>query len=104
MKIFKFYDTCSILQKADYLFQDEENIVISSITLEELENIKTSANKGPDVKAAARKVTRTLEEHDGEYELEIYQQKYEKDIGQHHIFNSCACVLLGAFFLLRAGA
>ena len=80
MKTFKFYDTCSILQKADYLFQDDENIVISSITLEELENIKTSAHKGPDVKAAARKVTKTLELHDGEYGLEIYQQKYEKDI------------------------
>ena len=73
MKNFKFYDTCSILAKADYLFQDDENIVISSITLEELENIKTSALKGPDVKAAARKVTRALEEHDGEYKLEIYQ-------------------------------
>lgn len=80
MKTFKFYDTCSILAKADYLFQDDENIVISSITLEELENIKTSALKGPDVKAAARKVTRALEEHDGEYQLEIYKQKYEKDI------------------------
>ena len=58
MKKFKFYDTCSILLKANFLFQDEENIVISSVTLEELENIKTSATKSLDVKAAARAVTR----------------------------------------------
>lgn len=80
MKTIKFYDTCSILLKADYLFQEKEEIAISSITLEELEDIKTSAFKSPDIKAAARKVTRQLELHDGEYELEIYQQKYEKDI------------------------
>ena len=80
MKKFKFYDTCSILLKADFLFQDEENIVISSVTLEELENIKTSATKSLDVKAAARAVTRQLEAHSGAFEIEVYYQKYEKDI------------------------
>ena len=79
-KIFKFYDTCSILLKADFLFQDDENIAISSVTLEELEGIKTSATKSLEVKAAARAVTRQLEMHSGEFEIEIYYQKYEKDI------------------------
>ena len=39
----RFYDTCSLLKKVDNLF-DEENFVISSVTLKELESIKTSIN------------------------------------------------------------
>lgn len=85
MKIYNFYDTCSILLKADYLFQQEENIVISSVTLEELENIKTAYNKSADIKAAARKVTQALEKHDGEYEIEIYLQKYDKEIEKFNL-------------------
>ena len=34
----RFYDTCSLLKKVDSLF-DEENFVISSVTLKELESI-----------------------------------------------------------------
>ena len=46
-----FYDTCSLLSKANTLFTDnEERFVISSITLEELENIKTSTKKDNEVK------------------------------------------------------
>ena len=41
----KFYDTSSLLLKADTLFEDNEYFAISSITLEELEHIKASANK-----------------------------------------------------------
>ena len=40
---FKCYDTCSLLEQAGHLFEtDEYSLVITSITLEELENIKTS--------------------------------------------------------------
>ena len=39
----KFYDTCSLLLGLDDIFN--EPFVISSITLEELEHIKTSAHK-----------------------------------------------------------
>ena len=67
----KFYDTCSLLKKVDTLF-DEGKFAISSITLEELENIKTSANKDPDVKYAARKLIHILDEHYDEYDLHIY--------------------------------
>ena len=42
--VFKFYDTCSLLLKANEMW-DENHLVISSITLEELENIKTHKNK-----------------------------------------------------------
>lgn len=42
-KIYKFYDTSSLLLAQDNLFKDENiRVVISSITLNELEHIKTS--------------------------------------------------------------
>lgn len=74
---YKFYDTCSILLKAGTLFEDEEdNIVLCSITLEELENIKTSTNKDPDTKYAARKVLHDLENHFDAYRLIVYKDEY----------------------------
>ena len=63
--IYKFYDTCSLLLKANHLWDEDCEIVLSSITLEELEHIKTSANKDPDVKFAARKLIKELDEHFG---------------------------------------
>ena len=66
----KFYDTCSLLLKAGHVFDEQDTtLVISSITLEELENIKTSSRKDNDVKFAARKLTHELDEHFGEYEI-----------------------------------
>lgn len=61
MITYHFYDTCSLLLKANDLFNDpSEHIIISSITLNELENIKTSSVKDPDVKYCARKLLHTL--------------------------------------------
>ena len=71
--IYKFYDTSSLLLKAGNLFDDEEHIVISSITLEELENIKTSANKDLEVKHAAREILRQLDQHPFNYEVWIFK-------------------------------
>lgn len=72
MKTYKFYDTCSLLLKVDTLFEEENPIVISSITLNELENIKTSFNKDPDVKYAARRLLHMLAEHPEAYEVHIF--------------------------------
>ena len=36
--IYKFYDTCSLLLKVDNLWEEDSTLVLSSITLEELEN------------------------------------------------------------------
>ena len=58
----RFYDTCSLLKRVDRLFdEDNEKFIISSVTLNELENIKTSANKDVDTKFAARKLLHLLD-------------------------------------------
>ena len=72
--IYKFYDTCSLLLKVDNLWEEDTTLVLSSITLEELEHIKTSVNKDPDVKFAARKLIHELDTHYGSYEVIIWNQ------------------------------
>ena len=74
---YKCYDTCSLLEQAGHLFDsDEFTLVISSITLEELEKIKTSGKKDPDVKYAARKVLTDMDEHYGAFEIVLYNDSY----------------------------
>ena len=70
-----FYDTCSLLSKANTLFTDnEERFVISSITLEELENIKTSTKKDNEIKQAARKVLHLLHDNLDKYDIHIFTE------------------------------
>lgn len=75
MMIYKFYDTCSLLLKASHLF-DEENVqvVISSISLQELEDIKTANNKDAEIKYSARKLLNTLNENPDAYEIWIFKE------------------------------
>ena len=68
----KFYDTCSLLKRVDNLFEDNEVFMISSITLNELENIKTAANKDVDTKFAARKLLHLLDENPERYIVKIF--------------------------------
>lgn len=82
----KFYDTSSLLLKADTLFEDNEYFAISSITLEELEHIKTSANKDADVKYSARKLINSLNNHMGEYEVVFFNEDMAKPIVKAGIF------------------
>ena len=72
---YKFYDTCSLIMKANHLWEEDSVMVISTITLEELEHIKTAANKDADVKFAARKVVHELDEHYGDYKVVIWNHE-----------------------------
>ena len=71
---YNFYDTSSLLLKASTLFDTEEHIVISSITLQELEEIKSNRNKSPDIKFAARRLLFTLDQHPQAYEVVIFKE------------------------------
>ena len=65
-----FYDTnvllCNSLQSLDKYFY------LSSITIEELENIKTSSHQDDDIKYKARKAIRWLSQHEDQYEVIQY--------------------------------
>lgn len=68
---FKFYDTSSLLVMGSELFNSR--FAISSITLEELELIKVSANKDSDIKYAARQLLNQLYHNIDKYDVIIYQ-------------------------------
>lgn len=76
----KFYDTCALLQLGEKAFG--EKFIISSITLEELEHIKTSAHKDNDTKLAARDVTRRLASN-GNYKVIQYKKRYSWNLAWH---------------------
>lgn len=63
----KFYDTCAILADCS----DLNNAIISSKTIEELEEIKTSAHKSDDVKFAARVATRAIKDNNDKIEVVV---------------------------------
>ena len=66
----KFYDTNAILKLQDKIF--EEDFIISSVTLQELEHIKVSRNKDDHVKYEARKVLHLLDDNSDKYEVVVY--------------------------------
>ena len=63
----RFFDTCSLL--ADY--SDLSDVVISSKSLEELENIKTSSHKDNDIKYRARMAVRAIVEQKPEVAIVV---------------------------------
>lgn len=75
-----FYDTCSLLAAGESLFETDEPFLISSITLKELERIKTASNKDADVKYSARLLLHLLEENPDKYEVVLHNLNYEDAI------------------------
>ena len=71
-----FYDTNACLELQDKIF--ESPFVISSKTLEEIENIKTSDYKDADIKYKARKLTRLLDSNYDKYQVAIVYQDNDK--------------------------
>lgn len=68
----KFYDTCSFLADLNNKELFSEQFYISSITLHELESIKTSKNKPNELVYAARKLSHLLDEHYGDFDVIVY--------------------------------
>lgn len=91
----KFYDTNAILSLLDDVFGGE-TFYISSVTLEELEHIKTSNNKDAEVKYQARRATHLLDEHDSEFEIVTYKYDMSENVALSGVeitndIKICAC-------------
>ena len=74
----KFYDTNAILKLQDKIF--EEDFIISSVTLQELEHIKVSRNKDDQVKYEARKALHLLDDNLDKYDVVVYDNAIENYI------------------------
>ena len=73
MTMNKFYDTSSLLLITSSLSKIEDNIIISSITLQELENIKISSHKDPHIKYAARQLLQWFDKNPDKYTCIVYK-------------------------------
>ena len=71
-------DTNAILDLQDKMFEDD--FCISSISLQEMENIKTSGRKDEETKYKARKALHLLDENKDKYEVVIYTTAMENYI------------------------
>lgn len=78
----KFYDTCALLNLQEKAFQSEVKFLISNITLQELENIKTSSTKDEEVKWEARQLLHLLNKYPDKYEVVIYKENYNKELSR----------------------
>jgi hypothetical protein len=80
-EIIYFYDTSALLGGAPI----EENTYISSIVLDELEHIKTSAQKDESVKFQARALVRRLMKEQN-FKHEVFSQEALEKIMKNHRF------------------
>lgn len=81
----KFYDTSALLKKVDTLFETGEKFAISSVTLDELENIKTASNKDADIKYSARKLLREMDSHINDFDIVLFEDRMLKPIIKIHL-------------------
>lgn len=70
----KFYDTCSLLDLQNEVFKSK--FYISNFTITELEQIKTSGTRDEETKWKARQLIRLLQEHEGEYDIILYDPSW----------------------------
>ena len=73
MKNYYVFDTSSLILEAYTLFENYQNIVIPSICLTELEYIKTSADKDPEIKQAVRNLLDLLDKNPDLYEIHLFR-------------------------------
>ena len=78
----KFYDTCALLQMQEKAFRSETKFLISNITLQELESIKTSGAKDEEIKWKARQILHFLNKYEDQYEVIIYKENYNKELNR----------------------
>ena len=95
----KFYDTCALLKKQNNLF-DDGRFMISSITLKELESIKTSNSKDEDTKLAARRILFLLDTNPDKYEVSIFQTAFLNKLLTYEVNNDLkilSCALANSY-------
>ena len=92
-----FYDTNACLELQDKIF--ESPFVISSKTLEEIENIKTSDRKDADIKYKARRLARLLDSNSDKYQVAITYQDNNKTIDNFNLSPSPDTIILSGAYV-----
>jgi PhoH-like ATPase len=77
-----FFDTCSLLNLQEEAFKSETKFYISSVTLHELENIKTSGTKDEGTKYQARRLLHLLADNEDKYETILFKNEFLNRIAE----------------------
>lgn len=102
MKQVPFYDTNALLSLQKKIFEIEQKFYISSITLNELENIKTSGTKDEEVRYKARCLIRLLEENEDKYEIILYKEYFNEKLKAFNLPPSEDCkIVISAYELQK---
>ena len=96
MKKIKFYDTSSLLKIKK--IQEEKLFLISSITLQELENIKISSHKDEYIKYKARETLHFLWNNKDKYDVVIHKIENEKLIHENFEISNDIKILSDAIY------
>lgn len=93
-----FYDTCALLEGDKHIFDKEDTtVLISNITLYELEDIKTSSKKDEEVKYNARKLLHLLHQNQDKYQIITYRNTWDEVIDKlDMIKNNDARIVISA--------
>lgn len=96
-----FYDTCSLLDQGKYIFEKQKMFYISSITLKELEYIKTSASKDQDIKYKARRTIELLAKYEHNFGIITYEKDWDKELENYPVLsdNNDSKIILSALHL-----
>lgn len=94
-----FYDTCALLEGDKHIFDKEDTqILISSITVRELEDIKTSSKKDEDIKYNARKLLHLMSKNEDKYEIVSYKNSWEDELEKHDMpKNNDSKIIISAY-------
>lgn len=89
-----FLDTNALLNLQENAFK--ENFIIAQKTLEEIENIKSSANKDGEIKYKARQISHLLNDNADSYEVIPYSPEIESIISEHYLDKSPDNIILAS--------
>lgn len=96
-----FYDTNALLSLQKKIFETEQKFYISSITLNELENIKTSGTKDEEVRYQARCLIRLLEDNEDKYEIILYKECLNEKLKEFDLPPSADCKIVISAYQLQ---
>ena len=82
----RFLDTCACLDLQERAF--ESMFYISIITLNEMEEIKTSRTKDDEIKFEVRKFLNLLKFNEDKFKVILYLEEYDDFIKQHKLVNN----------------
>ena len=88
-----FYDTNVLLSNDKKWFNQKEKFFISSVTIEELEQIKSSEIKNPEIKYLARKASRWLVDNQDKYYTYLYDSKDKEKTEYDNYYNTMSSSL-----------